>query len=136
MTPERFEAIVEAYGADQRRWPQAEREAARVFVEAHGAVAGPILARADALDDLLFASPRPTPSAALEARVLAAAPKGRVRPWRDRLTLMFGAGWAAAACAGVAAGVMLTAHVTADVQADAVLYQASLGGVDDLEVLG
>ena len=34
------------------------------------------------------------------------------------------------------AGVMLTSHLTADAQADAVLYQSSLLGVDDTEVLG
>jgi hypothetical protein len=34
------------------------------------------------------------------------------------------------------AGVLLTAHLTADARADAVLYQASLFGVDDVEVLG
>ena len=47
-----------------------------------------------------------------------------------------GAGWAAAACAGIVAGVMMTSHLTADAQAEAVLYQSSLMGVDDLEVLG
>ena len=36
----------------------------------------------------------------------------------------------------VKAGVMLAGHMTADAQADAVLYQASLLGVDDTEVLG
>jgi hypothetical protein len=36
----------------------------------------------------------------------------------------------------VAAGVLMTTHLTADAQADAVLYQASLSGVDDTEVLG
>ena len=33
------------------------------------------------------------------------------------------------------AGVNLTTHLTADPQADAVLYQATLDGVDDTEVL-
>jgi hypothetical protein len=47
-----------------------------------------------------------------------------------------GAGWAAAACAGVVAGVMMTSWLAADAQAEAVLYEASLLGVDDTEVLG
>jgi hypothetical protein len=47
-----------------------------------------------------------------------------------------GAGWAAAACAGVIFGLNLTTHLTADQQVDAVLYQATLDGVDDTEVLG
>ena len=58
------------------------------------------------------------------------------RLWVDRLSLAFGAGWAAAACAGIVAGVIMTSHFTADAQADAVLYQASLLGMDDTELLG
>ena len=38
--------------------------------------------------------------------------------------------------AGVVAGVGLTTHLTADARADAVLYQSSLTGVDDTELLG
>lgn len=138
MTSERFLALVAAYGADARRWPEAERAAARAFAAAEPAVAGPALAEADAADALLQASPAIHPSMALRDRVIAAAATGRRagKVWIDRLLLVFGAGWAAAACAGVAAGVMLTGHLTADVQAEAVLYQASLMGVDDMEVLG
>jgi hypothetical protein len=138
MTPERFIALVEAYGADRRRWPEAERTAAEAFAAAHPEVAGPALAAADDLDAVLHRSPTPQVSAALRGRVIAAAsaaPRAG-RRWINRLGLVFGAGWAAAAAAGVVAGVMLTGHVTADVQADAVLYQASLTGMDDTEVLG
>ena len=95
------------------------------------------LEEAAALDVLLDASPRPVPSAALAARILAAAPKAReARAHLGRIFWFLGAGWAAAACAGVVAGVGLTTHLTADEQADAVLYQATLSGVDDTEVLG
>jgi len=79
---------------------------------------------------------------ALRDRVLAAAASTGGKARRsgrlliNRLSLAFGAGWAAAACAGVVAGVIMTGHLTADAQADAVLYQASLLGVDDTEVLG
>ena len=124
MTAERFLALVAAYGADRRRWPEGERAAA------------------DAIDALLHRAPTPQVSPALRDRVLAAAASagGRAgkagRVWIDRLALAFGAGWAVATCAGIAAGVMLTGHLTADAQADAVLYQASLLGVDDTEVLG
>jgi len=142
MTAERFLPLVAAYGADRRRWPEGERAAAEAFAAAHPEAAGPALAEADALDALLQCSPAPRVSMELRDRVLAAATTagdraGRAgRIWIDRLSLVFGAGWAAATCAGVAAGVMLTAHITADAQADAVLYQASLLGVDDTEVLG
>lgn len=142
MTAERFLALVAAYGADRRRWPEAERAAAEAFTAARPDVAGPLLAEADAIDALLHRSPTPQPSMVLRDRVLAAAATaggkaGRAgRQWIDRLSLAFGAGWAAATCAGVVAGVLLTGYVTADAQADAVLFQASLLGVDDTEVLG
>ena len=142
MTAERFLALVAAYGADRRRWPEGERAAAEAFAAARSDIAGPALAEADAVDALLHRSPTPQVSMALRDRVLAAAASagdkaGRAgRVWIDRLSLAFGAGWAVATCAGVVAGVMLTSHLTADAQADAVLYQASLLGVDDTEVLG
>lgn len=138
MTAERFLALVAAYGADRRRWPDGERAAAEAFAATHADIAGPALAEADAMDALLHRSPTPQVSMALRDRVTAAAASARRtgRVWKNRLSLAFGAGWAAATCAGVAAGVMLTGHLTADAQADAVLYQASLLGVDDTEVLG
>ena len=142
MTAERFLALVAAYGADRRLWPEGERAAAEAFAAARSDIAGPALAEADAVDTLLHRSPTPQVSMALRDRVLAAAASagdkaGRAgRVWIDRLSLAFGAGWAVATCAGVVAGVMLTSHLTADAQADAVLYQSSLLGVDDTEVLG
>ncbi|GAA0868702.1 hypothetical protein GCM10009116_06680 [Brevundimonas basaltis] len=142
MTAERFLALVAAYGADRRRWPEGERAAADAFAATRADISAPALAEADAVDALLHRSPAPQVSAALRDRVLTAAASaggraGRAgRMWIDRLSLAFGAGWAVATCAGVVAGVMLTSHVTADAQADAVLYQSSLLGVDDTEVLG
>jgi hypothetical protein len=142
MTPERFDALVAAWGADARRWPEAERAAAQAFAASRRDIVGPALAEADAVDALLHASRAAQPSAALRDRVIAAAAEAGLnakregRKWLDRMALALGAGWAAAACAGVAAGVIMTAHLTADAQADAVLYQASLLGVDDTEVLG
>lgn len=138
MTAERFLALVAAYGADRRRWPDGERAAAEAFAATHADISAPALAEADAMDALLHRSPTPQVSMSLRDRVTAAAVSARRtgRVWKNRLSIAFGAGWAAATCAGVAAGVMLTGHLTADAQADAVLYQASLLGVDDTEVLG
>lgn len=142
MTSERFLALIAAWGADARRWPEGEREAAKAFAAADPAAVRAALIEADAVDALLHLSRPAQPSMALRDRVIASAAEAGLkarrqgRHWLDRLTLAFGAGWAAAACAGVAAGVMLTTHLTADAQADAVLYQASLMGVDDTEVLG
>ena len=142
MTAERFLALVPASAAARRPCPGPDRARAEAFAAAHPETAGPALAEADDLDALLHRSPTPQVPMELRDRVLAAAAAaggraGRAgRVWIDRLSLAFGAGWAAATCAGVAAGVMLTSHLTADAQADAVLYQASLLGVDDTEVLG
>lgn len=142
MTSERFLALVAAYGADARRWPEAERAAAQTFAVAHPDTAVPALGEADIADALLHASRVSHPSITLRDRVIASAAGAGLRArrqgrrWLDRLTLTLGAGWAAAACAGVVAGVMMTSYLTADAQADAVLYQASLLGVDDAEVLG
>lgn len=136
MTIERLKALAEAYGADLRRWPASERPFAESLIATDPA-ARAALEEAAALDVLLDASPRPVPSAALAARILAAAPKAReARAHLGRIFWFLGAGWAAAACAGVVAGVGLTTHLTADEQADAILYQATLSGVDDTEVLG
>ncbi|MDP3803159.1 hypothetical protein [Brevundimonas sp.] len=142
MTAERFLALVAAWGADARRWPEAERAAAQAFAAASPEAARAALAEADATDALLQLSRASHPSAALRDRVIASAAGAGLkarregRRWLDRLTLALGAGWVAAACAGIAAGVMMTAHLTAAAQADAVLYEASLLGMDDTEVLG
>lgn len=142
MTSERFLALVAAYGADARRWPEAERAAAQAFAAAEADAARPALAEADAADALLHASRVSHPSMALRDRVIASAAGAGLkarregRLWLDRLALALGAGWAAAACAGIVAGVMMTTWMTADAQADAILYQASLLGVDDSELLG
>ena len=141
MNGERLNHLVEAYGADWRRWPEADRAAAQALIEADPSAADRLLFEARQTDVVLDASPRPAVSIALRDRVLASALAAGLTPRRarralGRLAWMFGAGWAAAACAGVVAGANLTLHLTADDQADAVLYQATLAGVDDTEVLG
>ncbi len=136
MKADRLHALAEAYGADLRRWPASERVFAESLIAADPSLKT-VLAQAAALDALLDASAAPTPSTDLTARLLAAAPKAKTRRYHlDRIALFLGAGWAAAACAGVVAGVGLTTHVTADERADAVLYQSTLVEVDDTEVLG
>ena len=141
MNGERLNHVAEAYGADWRRWPEADRAAAQALIEADPSAADRLLFEARQTDVVLDASPRPAVSIALRDRVLASALAAGLTPRRarralGRLAWMFGAGWAAAACAGVVAGANLTLHLTADDQADAVLYQATLAGVDDTEVLG
>lgn len=142
MNAERFSALIEAYGADARRWPEADREPARAFRLAEPALTARLLAEADMIDALLDASPRPPVSPELRDRVLAAVTTVRARRFSlwsllpRRLVLASGVGFAAAACAGVIAGQSLTMHLTADARADAILYQASMSALDDSEVLG
>ena len=52
MTPARFIALTEAYGADRRRWPEAERATADAFAVQHPDMARQVLADADDLDAL------------------------------------------------------------------------------------
>lgn len=141
MNAERMRQLAEAYGADKRHWPQAERVAAERFVAADPAQAERLLFDARLTDAALDASPRPMVSNALRDAVIASAMAAGLSPKKarlvwDRLMLWAGAGWAVAACAGVIAGANLTLHMTADARADAVLYQAQMVAVDDTEVLG
>lgn len=68
MTPERFETLLAAYGAEPRRWPEAERAAALALL-AGDARMREALERERRLDRLLdgAATPRATP--ALVARL-------------------------------------------------------------------
>ena len=135
MKAERLQALADAYGADLRRWPVSERAFAESLIAGEPSLRA-VLDDAAGLDVLLAAAPVVAPSADLTARILAAAPHRKARGRLGQAIWFLGAGWAAAACAGVVAGVGLTTHLTADARADAVLYQSSLSGVDDTEVLG
>jgi hypothetical protein len=81
MTPERFRAIVDAYGADPRRWPVGEREAASAWAEAHRSEADAVLAQAAQLDTWLAADAVEAPDPALAERVIDSAPVRRPPRW-------------------------------------------------------
>lgn len=66
----RLQQILEAYGADPRRWPAAERAAAEALV-AGSADAAAMREDAVALDMLMDLSAAPSPSPELMARILA-----------------------------------------------------------------
>ena len=120
MNRDRFFTIVEAYGTEPRRWPEAEREAALAFSRTEAAAA--ILAQAQALDGMLDESRPLAPSRALRARVIEAAP--RPRPTRLARFSWWapGAGLAAAGVAGLVFGAaLLGPH---DVQTESVLAEA------------
>ncbi len=80
-------------------------------------------------------------SAALRDRVIASAATAGLKaraawPGLRKLLWIGGAGWAAAACAGVVFGTTLGGQLADDTQAFAVVDQALAGGLDDTEVLG
>lgn len=141
MDETRFGELAEAFGGDVRHWPESERDAARAWIDAHPVAAERALFDARQTDAALYASPNPDVSMALRDRVLASAATAGLKarsawPSLRKLLWIGGAGWAAAACAGVVFGANLGGHLAVQAQADAVLDQAMLGGFDETEVLG
>ena len=107
MTPERFEQLADAWGADLRRWPAPERMPARGLLEREPRLRA-VLARAAELDALLDAHTVAAPGAALVRGVLAAAPgPSRRGAQAPRIGWWWsGAGAAGLGLAGAAAGVL------------------------------
>ncbi|MFN3352434.1 MAG: hypothetical protein ACK4Z5_02405 [Brevundimonas sp.] len=143
MDAKRLSELADAYGADWRRWPEVERDAARALLAADPALER-LLFEARGLDAMLEAAPRPDVSAALRARIIEAAPKPRAGlfAWLPRPTgaapravWLSGAGMAAAVCAGLLLGEAAVSRAAVNLQADVVLYQAAADGVDDTEIL-
>lgn len=95
MNRERFEQLLEAYGADMRRWPAEKRAGAEIFAAAHAAEIAAALAAARTLDGVLDRGTVDAPPPALASRILADAPRARARS----AGLNQSAGWALAACA-------------------------------------
>lgn len=141
MNADRMRELAEAWGGDLRRWPAADREAAQTFALLQPEVAERALFEARQLDAVLDAVPSVQVSIALRDRVIASAGAAGLMaraawPGLRRLLWIGGAGWAAAACAGVVFGMTLTSDLERQVQLDMVLEQASVGGLDDVAVLG
>jgi len=113
MIPERFTEIVDAYGADPQRWPEAERAEALAFASAHPDAAGPILASAALLDRQLSLYTTEPAGARLERLILESAPRriaSRGRTWWSR-GMWHGAGFAAAGLAGVVVGAIVMTQI-------------------------
>lgn len=93
MDRERFAELLDAYGADFRRWPSEASAGAAAFV-AEDAQAAALVAEARKLDAMLdLARDTGAPSAELSERILAFAPRVQ-RPAFDRRAM-----FALAACA-------------------------------------
>lgn len=108
MEFERFQELIAAYGAEPRRWPEAEREQALALL-GRSPQAREALARAHATDALLDSvAVRPAPLR-LRRQLLAQAPAARPH-WRQAFTSFWRdlGGWQLAGpalAAGLALGV-------------------------------
>jgi len=105
----RFAEILDAYGADPQRWPEAERSGAETLL-AMSEEARALRDDAAALDMLLDLSAAPAPSPELMADILAAAQPAGWRQWLSDFW-PFGPIWqpvsafTAAAVLGIAVGL-------------------------------
>lgn len=88
MNRERFLEILEAYGARADRWPEAERDAAIAFADAHAELVADALAVEAELDALL-GEPEIPPSDMLEARIMKSLPKPQptLHRWRGAVAI-------------------------------------------------
>src|SRR5260221_12279238 len=105
MNIERFHILLDAYGADPARWPQAERGSAEAFARATPGAAA-LIAAARALDQALDRVPAAMPEldAVVVAAQASAAPQRRpLRPRRGG----FGFGLAWPNFAGLAAAMVV-----------------------------
>lgn len=75
MDRARFEALLDAYGADVGRWPDAERAAAEAFLARDGAMVREALREAGEIDALLAHAAAAPTNDALAALILAGAPR-------------------------------------------------------------
>ncbi|HEX9462856.1 MAG TPA: hypothetical protein VGB82_09675 [Alphaproteobacteria bacterium] len=99
MNPNRLKTLLDAYGADPRRWPAAERAAAQALlvssVDARAAVQD--AQRLDALLDRVPVSADAVADPALLAAIIATTvpPAGRrpARPWTEAFAARFAFGW-------------------------------------------
>jgi hypothetical protein len=108
MNSERFAELVDIYGAEPRRWPQGQRQAAIAFMQEHPEEAATILETARRLDQALDRYVVPGPGAKLVGMIIESAPSipaaaRRARLWRQ------GASFAAVGLAGALAGALAIA---------------------------
>lgn len=130
MDIERLAEILDAYGADPKRWPEAERPAAEALL-ASSQDAARLHADALALDTLLDLSRAPEPSPELMASILAGAEKRGLGAWLADFW-PFGPAWqpASAFALAVILGIAAGAGVP-----DLVLPEAADSAIADVESL-
>ena len=131
----RFEALLDAYGAEPRRWP-ADRRAAAAALLARSPEAQALRAAAARLDGLIDAARVEPAPAHLIGRVLAAAPKPAAprRGWVAGL-LKPAAGLAFAAVLGLGLGGVVSPFGAGNGElADADSVTLAIGDVPEIEL--
>jgi len=108
MTPERFGHLADAYGADLRRWPAAERAGAQALLARGDAEVLDALEQARQLDRMLDRHQVPAPAPGLARRIAASATIApRDAFWRRYADWLSRAGFVGVGLAGVAAGMLV-----------------------------
>lgn len=143
MTAQRFSELAAAYGAEPRRWPEAERAAALEFLAHGGQAVERLLFEARLVDLALDASPAPSVPDALRWAVISASsaiPQRRQGWWSrlvaDRPAWLPGVGLATACALGVVVGLQATQVAMRDVITGAVYETAEVLAPEDLEAWG
>jgi hypothetical protein len=125
MNAERFALLLDAYGAEPRRWPDSERAAALAFVRTDIRAAA-MMEAAGEIDDLLAFHRAPLPSPMLATAIVARVPRRawtRARLWWAALGLgLAGAGGVLAGSAATAALAGPATHIPAYGHEDATAF--------------
>ncbi|MDR6787310.1 hypothetical protein J2Y58_000651 [Sphingomonas sp. BE138] len=130
MTPERFAALADAYGADLRRWPSHEQDAAQAMLATDPANARDVLARAATLDGLLDRHRVPAPSSALIGRILSSAPQPGLLWSRAKLW------WSGLGLAGIGLAGAVTGALALSLATPALLDHRSTGLAEEQTIFG
>ncbi len=126
---DRLELLLEAYGADARRWPADEREEALALL-ARSPAARALQREAAALDRLLDQATPPAPSPELMADVLAGAAASPWRRWAGTLW-PFGPIWKPASALALAGLLGIVTGLL--VPGEGLLLGSQIGGeIDNL----
>ena len=127
MTPERFQALIDAYGAEPRRWPEAERAAAVAFAGASPQTQA-WLDEARGLDAMLDLLAEPVSDELAEDLHYRAMARFAMPPvLRSRPVTVLWAGIGLAAClAGAILGINVSMKSLDDMRAQTVLEQTAM----------
>lgn len=107
MTPERFHHLADAYGADLRRWPAAERASAQALLAEGNVEALDALNQARWLDGLLDSHRVAAPTPEFFRRIVASAPLAAPSFWGRHPGWLSRIGFVGAGLAGIAAGMLV-----------------------------